>query len=173
MKEITALKFRLIRGAKDLRRAALRPLRQKMDVSRVTDQIYIGGWVSAREWQQLKELGVSINISLQKEVLDSFKDLEGFLWLPVEDGTPPDLDQLILGAKFIDAAVEAGKKIYVHCHGGIGRAPVLCAAYLIYKGKKVEEALKMVIAARPAAGPNSSQRRALEDFAALIAKNRQ
>lgn len=165
LRRIKALKFLFIRRAKDIKRAALR---QKMDVSKITEQIYLGGWISTKEWQQLKNLGITVNISLQKESLDNFKDLDGFLWLPVEDGTPPELDQLLLGSRFIEAAIAEGKKVYIHCHGGIGRAPVLCAAYLIYKGMKAEEALKTVMTARPIAGPNLAQRQALEDFANLI-----
>lgn len=41
----------------------------------------------------------------------------------------------------IDAELQAGKKIYLHCWGGIGRTGTTVGCYLVRRGKTGEEAL--------------------------------
>ncbi len=55
--------------------------------------------------------------------------------------------------KTIDREVEAGQRVYVHCHKGIYRAPTVAIAYLIYKGMKTDGAVKKVKERRPSALP--------------------
>lgn len=56
----------------------------------------------------------------------------------------PDLMVAVLDA--IDAALEAGKTVYVHCHGGIGRTGTTVGCYLVRHGLSGEEALKTLSA---------------------------
>ena len=53
----------------------------------------------------------------------------------------------------IDREVNAGRKVYVHCHKGIYRAPTVAVAYLVYKGLKKDEAVKQVRDRRPTSLP--------------------
>ena len=63
--------------------------------------------------------------------------------------------------------VALGKKVYVHCKNGHGRAPTLVAAYLIREhGKSVDEALEIIKAGRPTIHIEDVQREALQVFAA-------
>jgi protein-tyrosine phosphatase len=41
----------------------------------------------------------------------------------------------------IDAALEAGKKIYVHCWGGVGRTGTVVGCYLVRHGMNGQQAL--------------------------------
>ncbi len=63
-------------------------------------------------------------------------------------------------AKTIDREIREGRKVFVHCHEGRYRAPTIATAYLIYKGMKIENAVKQVRARRPSALPGleNSQR---------------
>ena len=73
--------------------------------------------------------------------------------------TPSALEEL---SKTIDKEIQTGQKVYVHCHKGIYRAPTVAVAYLIYKGMKTNEAVKMVKERRPSALPG------IEDSQRLI-----
>ena len=63
---------------------------------------------------------------------------------PIGDfGLPtPDLMKSILDT--IDAELQAGKKIYLHCWGGIGRTGTTVGCYLVRHGKSGEESLRQL-----------------------------
>jgi hypothetical protein len=65
--------------------------------------------------------------------------------------TTADLDFL---SRTIDEEVKSGRKVYVHCHQGIYRAPTVAVAYLIYKGMKADKAIKKTREHRPIALPD-------------------
>jgi predicted protein tyrosine phosphatase len=44
----------------------------------------------------------------------------------------------------IDAELQAGRKIYLHCWGGIGRTGTAVGCYLVRRGKTGEEALRQL-----------------------------
>jgi protein-tyrosine phosphatase len=44
----------------------------------------------------------------------------------------------------IDAELQAGKKIYLHCWGGIGRTGTTVGCYLVRGGKTGEDALRQL-----------------------------
>lgn len=66
------------------------------------------------------------------------------LRFPIGDfGLPtPELMTSILDT--IDAELQAGKKIYLHCWGGIGRTGTTVGCYLVRRGKTGEEALRQL-----------------------------
>ena len=63
---------------------------------------------------------------------------------PIGDfGLPtPELMTSILDT--IDAELKAGRKIYLHCWGGIGRTGTTVGCYLVRRGKTGEEALRQL-----------------------------
>ena len=64
------------------------------------------------------------------------------------------------------ARLEAGEGLILHCAGGIGRAPTMGTCVLVRLGMQPEEALALVAASRPMAGPEAGSQRALvEAFA--------
>jgi protein-tyrosine phosphatase len=44
----------------------------------------------------------------------------------------------------IDAALQSGRKIYLHCWGGIGRTGTTVGCYLVRRGMNGEEALSQL-----------------------------
>ncbi|KAK0753690.1 protein-tyrosine phosphatase-like protein, partial [Schizothecium vesticola] len=66
---------------------------------------------------------------------------------------------------FLQAAVEAGKRVLVHCHQGRSRSVSLVVAYLMAtEHLSLDEALRAVQLARPIAQPNFSFMRQLRQF---------
>jgi protein-tyrosine phosphatase len=53
------------------------------------------------------------------------------------------------GVTFIQAVVAKGGKVYIHCHGGVGRAPTMAAAYFVSQGYSPAQAVEVIRKARP------------------------
>jgi len=62
--------------------------------------------------------------------------------------------------------IDAGRKVYIHCAGGVGRAPTLAAAYLISTGMPREDAIATIRRARPFIDIMPPQMAALAEFEA-------
>ena len=142
------------------------------DYSQITDQIFIGsdlckGGVCLIHGEEFRKLGVSveINLSAEENELPPKDGINSYLWLPVVDGYAPTQEQLVMGTCLVDTAVNAGKKIYVHCKNGHARSPSLVAAYLVkYKGMSLEGALGLIKEKRPESHIEETQKEALEEF---------
>jgi predicted protein tyrosine phosphatase len=104
-----------------------------LNISPVTPMLFVGGQFSARQWPAIHQLGVRAVLSLQAERADPF--VEPFpmrsLRLLVPDFHPPTLNQLDEGVHFIAQAISDRLPVFVHCHAGVGRAPLMTAAYLM------------------------------------------
>ena len=139
---------------------------------RVTSHLYVGGELGPRDWKALEQEGVTVAINLQQEQQDLFaanEQVDGYLWLPSPDGLAPSLAQLETGVQFIHAAVEADKRVFVHCKAGQGRAPLLCACYLIRtQGLKPLEAIGRVREARTRTQLTPEQSVRLREYAAAF-----
>jgi len=75
------------------------------------------------------------------------------LHLPHQDTTSPTYDPLMAGCKFMKEFLadpkNRGKRIYVHCKGGIARASTMTLShYLVNKRMDVDEALDLMVAKR-------------------------
>lgn len=138
-----------------------------VDLAQITPQLYVGARPWADDWKRFQELGITVFVSLQaeREPAAPWRAAEGYLWLPTVDGDSPSLAQLELGVAFIDQAIRAGRKVFVHCFAGVGRSPLLCAAYLVTQGLHPEEAIEKVEEARPVMDLNPRQRLRLYEFA--------
>ena len=69
------------------------------------------------------------------------------LWLPHQDTTAPMVDPLREGCAFISDILEAnpGKRVFVHCKGGIGRATTMSLAHhIVNRGLPAAEAIASI-----------------------------
>lgn len=135
--------------------------------SPVTAALFVGGQFAPEQWPALAALGVRAVLSLQAEREDRFAGggPERALRLPVIDFTPPSLEQFDEGVGFITACVAAELPVFVHCHSGIGRAPLMAAAYLMTsEAVSHSVALARIKAARPIIGPNLPQLMRLREY---------
>lgn len=83
------------------------------------------------------------------------------LWAPVPDLGAPAVDEALALAGTVAAHLDEGRTVLTHCGAGIGRAGTLAAAVLVVRGAKVDEAVAVVAASRPTAGPEAGAQRAL------------
>lgn len=85
------------------------------------------------------------------------------LWYPVPDLSAPLLDDARRWVDELVARLERGERLILHCAGGIGRAPTMGTCILVRLGMIPEDALALVAASRPMAGPEAGSQRALVD----------
>ncbi len=138
----------------------------KLDFNYIADGIYIGTNQCCQTHfdENLVKDGVSVDISLEEERIDAPIGVEFFVWIPVKDHTPPTPDQLEFGVSVLEKLVSMGKKVYVHCKNGHGRAPTLVAAYLVKNGKTPKEAEVFIKTKRPSMHLEEVQRQAIQNF---------
>lgn len=88
--------------------------------------------------------------------------------LPVPDFAAPTPETLDAGVAAIQTAVAAGKRVAVHCGGGLGRTGTLAACYLLALDPNLgpEQAIAAVRAVRPGAVETAEQAAAVAAYAA-------
>ena len=86
--------------------------------------------------RRLAAMGVRYCVNMRTEFDDAEHGLapEHYCHLPTIDDEAPTLEQLQRGVEFVEGAVSSGESVYIHCGGGIGRAPTMAAAYFISRG---------------------------------------
>lgn len=145
-----------------------------LNLSPLTPQLFVGGQFEPAQWPAISALGVRAVLSLQAEREDTFlgPPPEHLLRLPVPDFTAPTLEQLDEGVRFVAASHAGGLPVLVHCYSGVGRAPLVAAAYLVAsEGLSAAAALARVRVARPIIGPNGAQLGRLREYE-LLARRR-
>ena len=63
---------------------------------------------------------------------------------PIRDASTPSVEAMTEILDAIDAAVEAGKGVYLHCMAGLGRTGMVVGCYLVLHGRSGEEALEEI-----------------------------
>jgi protein-tyrosine phosphatase len=63
---------------------------------------------------------------------------------PIDDFGAPSFEQLQEIVKWIDDEIGLGRKVLVHCFGGIGRTGTVLLTYLMYQGDDLETAMEKV-----------------------------
>lgn len=137
-----------------------------LEYNYIVDGIYIGTNQCCQTHfdKKLKREGIEANISLEEERVDTPFGVQFYVWIPVKNHTAPTNEQLSFGGATIEKLVSMKKKIYIHCKNGHGRAPTMVAAYLIKKGKTVNEAIDLIKEKRPTMHLEQIQKTALEEF---------
>ncbi|MEX0649783.1 MAG: dual specificity protein phosphatase family protein [Candidatus Andersenbacteria bacterium] len=139
------------------------PDHKPLDYDYITDGIYIGTNVCCQVHfdERLAKEGIEADISLEADRVDAPFGVEFYLWLPVVDHTAPTPEQVETGIQMLETLMKLGKKVYVHCKNGHGRAPTLIAAYLVKQGKSVDEAIAFLQTKRSAVHLRDIQEKAL------------
>lgn len=116
------------------------------EYSRITPEIFVGAQYGPAGKRKLAEWGVNGDVNMRIEFDDAAHGLalEHYCYLPTPDDHAPSLAHLAEGAAFIRRVVDGGGKVYIHCAGGIGRAPTMAAAYFISRGMPLAEAVSLI-----------------------------
>ncbi|MBI2630933.1 dual specificity protein phosphatase family protein [Candidatus Nomurabacteria bacterium] len=139
---------------------------KELEYNEIADGIYIGTNQCCQTHfdEKLKKEGITADISLEEDRLDAPFGVDFYIWIPVQNHTAPKHEHLEFGVSVLEKLISMGKKVYVHCKNGHGRAPTLVAAYLIKKGKSPAEAEAFIKSRRPSMHLEDIQRQALADF---------
>ena len=126
-------------------------------------------WTGATTIVCLNEIGeLAIRYDDYVDWLRANRDTHAH-WYPIHDMHAPPVDELSELVTALRARLDNDEGIVVHCGAGIGRAGTIAAAILISHGLSVDEALTIVRASRPAAGPQTgAQERILEEYFASV-----
>lgn len=119
--------------------------------SEVTPQLYVGPQYGRRGRRHLEQAGVTAGVNLRAEFDDAAHGLAlaEYCHLPTVDDDAISTQDVARGVAFVREQIAAGRKVYIHCAGGVGRAPTLAAAYLISTGMTLDEALATIRRTRP------------------------
>jgi protein-tyrosine phosphatase len=79
--------------------------------------------------------------------------------IPVRDFTPPTQDQIAAALDAIDAELERGGVVYVHCWAGCGRTGVVVGCWLVRHGTPPQDALARIAEARGLGCPQTLEQR--------------
>ncbi len=137
-------------------------------ISRVQPNLYVGGQHRRRGLAQMRALGITAVVNMREESDDARRGLglDHYLWLSTTDDTPPTPADLERGVDFIRQHAAEGRGVYIHCAAGVGRAPMMAAAYLVRTGMSAAQAWDAIRRVRPFIRPTPSQIAALQAFAA-------
>lgn len=154
-----------------LTRVYLKALRRPyLPYSRITRQIYVGGQVSGGGWRYLEKRGLTADVNMREEFDDAARGIAppAYCWLPTPDDHAPTIEQLEQGVGFIRRQIGGGGKVYIHCAGGIGRAPTMAAAYLVSTGLPLKDAVSLIERTRPFIWITEAQMERLRQFEAHV-----
>jgi len=123
----------------------------------------------ASDLEYLKSIGLDLLVSLTEMTLPEecieFVGCEN-LHIPVQDLTPPSLDQMRQTVEAIGRTIKTGGKAVVHCGAGMGRTGVMLAAYLVSKGYSAEDAINTIREQRSGSIETRDQEQIIIEFAA-------
>ncbi|KNZ78667.1 Dual specificity protein phosphatase 12 [Termitomyces sp. J132] len=131
----------------------------------VTPGLWIGDLASALNVEKLRTHGIYSILSAMRgrlTIQETFIQHQVLL----DDTEDTDiLQHLLPSIHFIEAELNKGRGVLVHCHAGVSRSASLIAAYLMYsKRLDRETALEMIRNVRPSIEPNEGFLRQLEIF---------
>ncbi|NJE02570.1 dual specificity protein phosphatase family protein [Thermococcus sp. MV11] len=88
---------------------------------------------------------------------------------PIPDFTAPTLSQLLEILGWIEGKRMQGKRVLIHCLGGLGRSGTVAVAWLMYsKGLPLGEALARVRSIRPGAVETPEQMKILKELESFL-----
>ncbi len=140
-----------------------------LNLSWVTHQLAVGGAYRSSQIARLKAMGVNAVIDCREEARDDVELLKrhgiDYLRLPTVDATALSQRSLDLGVEWARERLARGEKIFVHCHHGVGRAPLMGGCILVDRGANPVDAMELIKSRRWQASPNEEQLNALLEYA--------
>jgi len=130
-----------------------------MNLSRITDNLFIGDTPRREEYDILRDLGVRLVINMRFDrrlASDLHKPPLNFLWLRTFDNPvlPIPIRSLMRGVHAALGTIREGGKVYAHCARGRHRGVAMGAAILIALGYDPHEAITLIKSQRPIADPD-------------------
>lgn len=119
--------------------------------SQITPDLYVGPQHRANALPSMRARGITatVNMRIEHDDAEHGETLDEYCYLPTVDDTDPSMAHLEEGVAFITRVIAEGGKVYIHCAGGIGRAPTMAAAYFVSTGMSLDEAVALIKKTRP------------------------
>ena len=142
-----------------------------MNISKITDNLYIGDTPRKDDYDALRDQGVRLIINMRfdmRPAIDSHQPPLDILWLRTFDSPvlPIPIRSLMRGVHAALQTIREGGKVYVHCARGRHRGVAMGASILIALGYDPDEAIELIKARRPIADPDVFYiRRRIQRFA--------
>ena len=143
-----------------------------------------GGWLE-EEIIAWSESGIDVVVSLltreERNELDLNKEEElcqshsiSYFSFSIEDlGVPASRNEALNFVNMIERLLGEGRRIVIHCWGGIGRSGLIAACVLVSAGIEPETAIRLVSEARGMSVPQTAQQvQWVRDFADAAAMTR-
>jgi protein tyrosine phosphatase (PTP) superfamily phosphohydrolase (DUF442 family) len=129
-----------------------------MDISQITDHLYVGSRLGAEELEALRQLDVRliINMIAYRRPPRGFASLPAaVLWLRTFDFPllPIPVRTLARGVEAALPVIQDGHCVLVYCEGGRHRSVAMATAILIGQGHAADEAMQLVSEGREVADP--------------------
>ncbi|GLB42290.1 putative dual specificity phosphatase, catalytic domain [Lyophyllum shimeji] len=136
-----------------------------MSMDEVVPGLWIGDLPSALDVENLRAHGIYSILSVMRGRL-TIKETFIQHQVLLDDTEHEDiLRHLLPSIHFIQAELDKGRGVLVHCQAGVSRSATVVAAYLMYsKNLDTEAALEMIRNVRPHIEPNENFLRQLEIF---------
>jgi hypothetical protein len=130
-----------------------------MDVSAITDQIYVGRQPGRREAEAVRQIAPGLVISMRGGGAPESVQAAGvpFLSLSTRDNLlfPIPIERLEQGVQAALPVVRSGGRVLIYCRHGRHRSVALAVCLLIALGFSSTEAAALVRARRPQADPKA------------------
>lgn len=133
-------------------------MNNQFNISRITDDLFIGTTPTSYDYDQLRKEGIGLVINMRLErrpYPDLFPTPLQFLWLPTIDWPLFPIPQWMLrhGAHLAIETIKSGKGVLAHCAGGRHRSVAMAAVILIAQGYEAQDAMQLIASKRPTADP--------------------
>ena len=141
------------------------------DVSKITDNLYLGNMYAAYNINRLKSIGIEKILTVMNEFGNTYPK-NTFIHKIIEIEDIYD-SNIIKYFKECINFIEGKEKVLVHCAAGISRSSTIVIAYIMWKNKEsLNDAINFVKSKRPAIFPNSGFIDQLKIFDKLLKENK-
>eukprot|EP00239_Pterosperma_sp_CCMP1384_P005013 CAMPEP_0197846406 /NCGR_PEP_ID=MMETSP1438-20131217/3155_1 /TAXON_ID=1461541 /ORGANISM="Pterosperma sp., Strain CCMP1384" /LENGTH=326 /DNA_ID=CAMNT_0043458047 /DNA_START=93 /DNA_END=1072 /DNA_ORIENTATION=- len=140
-------------------------------MQQVVRGVWIGCWKPLKEAEALKERNITHVVTVVRQAgLFKLPSDVVRLMIRVDDNPKADLEShLDRVVEFINAGLQAGGGVFVHCGAGVSRSATCVIGYLMAAHKlSMEHALATVAAARPCIRPNDGFMKQLKRYEATL-----
>ena len=129
----------------------------KLDISKITDYLYISAWPKAEHAGEIEGLNIRLILSMHWWKPNKMLNQPPLrlLWLPTLDTpiTPIPLASLWRGVEAALPVIAEGTAVLAHCRVGMHRSVAMASSVLIAKGYSTADAMSLIKAQREIADP--------------------